>query len=78
MAIVYAIRSCSVNVGPGVPCSETFDLYKYERDVSLPEAEVKPDLFTDKVKTIRAGPRSLRMVVLRTQPKEVKTSYRST
>ena len=54
---MYAIKNCSVNVGPGIPCSETFDLFKYERNVSL--LRVKPDLFTDKVKTIRAGPGEL-------------------
>ena len=54
---MYTIKNCSVNVGPGILCSETFDLFKHERNVSLPP--VKPDLFTNKVKTIRAGPEGL-------------------
>ena len=57
MAIVFSIKNCSVDVDPGAPCSETFDLYKYEQNKSL--SKVEPELFTDKVKTIRAGPEGL-------------------
>ena len=57
VAIVYSIKNCSVDVGPNIPCSETFDIYKYEQNTSV--SVLKPELFTDKVKTIRAGPEGL-------------------
>ena len=59
VSIVYAIKNCSVNVDPGIQCSETFYLYKYESNVPLPETELASDIFTDKVKTIGAGPEGL-------------------
>ena len=56
VSIEYAIKSCS-GVPSSVNCSETFDLYKLEQNKTLPD--VNPELFTDKVKTIKAGPGEL-------------------
>ena len=54
LEITFAIRSCSLDIKP---CTETFSLYKLEKDNASPKPAF--DKFTEKVATLGAAPGEL-------------------